>query len=65
MHNCRCGHFIADVALSAASGSGNLDIRVEDVPNTPGMYFEHQTEARLHSSEGKVTDCIRSHGARN
>jgi hypothetical protein len=45
---------LAIVALSIASGFGNLDVRVEDIPNAPGLYFEHQSEARLYSSEWKV-----------
>jgi hypothetical protein len=42
------------VALSAVPGLGNLDVRVEDIPSAPGLYYEHQAEARLYNSDWKV-----------
>jgi hypothetical protein len=31
-----------------------LDVRVEPIPSTPGLYYQHQGEARLHNSEWRV-----------
>jgi hypothetical protein len=31
---------------------------VEDIPSAPGLYFEHQSEARLYNSEWKVVTYV-------
>jgi hypothetical protein len=31
-----------------------LDVRVEPIPSSPGLYYQHQAEARLCTSEWRV-----------
>jgi hypothetical protein len=31
-----------------------LDVRVEPIPSSPGLYYQHQREARLYNSEWRV-----------
>jgi hypothetical protein len=39
-------------------GGGSLDFRIEPIPESPGLYYEHVGEARLSSSEWKILSYI-------
>jgi hypothetical protein len=40
------------------TGGGSLDFRLEGIPESPGLYYEHVGEARLSSSEWKILSYI-------
>jgi hypothetical protein len=31
-----------------------LDVRIEPIPSSPGLYYQHQGEARIYNSEWRV-----------
>jgi hypothetical protein len=36
-----------------------LDVRIEPIQNSPGLYYQHETQARLYSSKWKVVTYLR------
>jgi hypothetical protein len=45
---------VASILLAEIILGGSLDIRNEPVENSPGLYYQHEAQARLYNSEWKI-----------
>jgi hypothetical protein len=49
---------VASILLAEIVLGASLDIRNEPVENSPGLYYQHDAQARLYNSEWKIVTCL-------